>query len=157
MRWCNSLWPIDSVLRYTTGSTMFQVMTCCLTAPSHYLSQCWRISGRVALTWGQFYRKCWRYISLKSENDQLKITSVSPESIQLKSDLCSPCFIAVLNAIACYLSDRVITRYGYNTSCPYLEIKIHYTENESWHVLEIVAEIVANKYYSIQFIVLWPD
>ena len=37
----NSLRPSDAIWRHTSGSTLAQVMACCLTAPSHYLNQCW--------------------------------------------------------------------------------------------------------------------
>ena len=37
----NSLWPSDAIWRHRSGSTLAQVMACCLTAPSHYLNQCW--------------------------------------------------------------------------------------------------------------------
>ena len=37
----NSLWPNDTIWWHTYGSTLAQVMACCLTAPSHYLNQCW--------------------------------------------------------------------------------------------------------------------
>ena len=37
----NSLWPSDAIWRQRSGSTLVQVMACCLTAPSHYLNQCW--------------------------------------------------------------------------------------------------------------------
>ena len=36
----NSLWPSDTIWRHKSGSTLDQVMACCLTAPSHYLNQC---------------------------------------------------------------------------------------------------------------------
>ena len=39
----NSLWPSDAIWRQGSGSTLAQVMACCLTAPSHYLNQCWLI------------------------------------------------------------------------------------------------------------------
>ena len=39
----NSLWPGDAIWRHRSGSTLSQVMACCLTAPSHYLNQCWLI------------------------------------------------------------------------------------------------------------------
>ena len=32
---------------YRSGSTLAQVMVCCLTAPSHYLNQCWLIITKV--------------------------------------------------------------------------------------------------------------
>ena len=43
-----SLRPICDVMgRYRFGSTLAQVMACCLTAPSHYLNQCWLIISAV--------------------------------------------------------------------------------------------------------------
>ena len=39
--WVNTLWPSDAIWRHRSGSTLAQVMACCLTAPSHYLDQCW--------------------------------------------------------------------------------------------------------------------
>ena len=43
----NSLWPSDAIGWHTTGSTLIQVMACCLMAPSHYLNQCWFIISQV--------------------------------------------------------------------------------------------------------------
>ena len=40
----NSLGPSDAIWRWRSWSTLVQVMACCLTAPSHYLNQCWLIS-----------------------------------------------------------------------------------------------------------------
>ena len=37
----NSLKPSDAIWRPRSGSTLAQVMACCLTTPSHYLNQCW--------------------------------------------------------------------------------------------------------------------
>ena len=48
-RWIHSLWPSDTIWRQWSGSTMAQVMACCLTAQSHYLNQCWLIISKV--TW----------------------------------------------------------------------------------------------------------
>ena len=42
-----SLWPDDAIWRQRSGSTLAQVMACCLTAPSHYLNQCWSIIREV--------------------------------------------------------------------------------------------------------------
>ena len=41
--WINSLGPSDTIWQQRSGSTLAQVMACCLTAPSHYLNQCWLI------------------------------------------------------------------------------------------------------------------
>ena len=43
----NSLGPSDAIWRQKTGSTLAQVMACCLTTPSHYLNQCWLIISKV--------------------------------------------------------------------------------------------------------------
>ena len=43
----NSLWPSDAIWRQRSGSTLAQVMACCLIAPSHYLNQCWLIINEV--------------------------------------------------------------------------------------------------------------
>ena len=46
-QWMNSLWPSDVIWRQIFGSTLVQVMDCCLTAPNHYLNQCWLIIIKV--------------------------------------------------------------------------------------------------------------
>ena len=43
----NSLWPSDAIWQHRCGSTLAQVMACCMTAPSHYLNQCWLIISKV--------------------------------------------------------------------------------------------------------------
>ena len=43
----NSLWPSDAIWQHKSGSTLVQVMACCLTAPSHHLNQCWLTISKV--------------------------------------------------------------------------------------------------------------
>ena len=43
----NSLCTSDGIWQRRSGSTLAQVMACCLTAPSHYLNQCWLIISEV--------------------------------------------------------------------------------------------------------------
>ena len=43
----NSLWPSDAIWQRESRSTLAQVMARCLTAPSHYLNQCWLIINKV--------------------------------------------------------------------------------------------------------------
>ena len=43
----NPLRPTDAILRHRSGSTLAQVMACCLTAPSHHLNQCCIIISKV--------------------------------------------------------------------------------------------------------------
>ena len=45
--WISSLWPSDSIWRHKSGTTLARVMACCLTASSHYLSQCWFLDNDV--------------------------------------------------------------------------------------------------------------
>ena len=42
----NSLWPSDTICRHRSGSTLAQVMACCLTAPSHWLTQYWLLISK---------------------------------------------------------------------------------------------------------------
>ena len=51
----NSLWPNDPIWRHRSGSTLAQVMACCLTAPSHYLNQCWFTISKVHWYSFQYY------------------------------------------------------------------------------------------------------
>ena len=46
-QWVNSLRPREAIWWHRSGSTLAQVMACCLTAPSHYLNQCWLIISKV--------------------------------------------------------------------------------------------------------------
>ena len=46
----NSLRPSEAIWRHRCGSTLAQVMACCLMAPSHYLNQCWLVISEVQ--WG---------------------------------------------------------------------------------------------------------
>ena len=43
-----SLCPRDTIWRYRTCPALVQVMACCLTAPRHYLNQCWLITNKVS-------------------------------------------------------------------------------------------------------------
>ena len=47
--WINSLWPNDVIWWHRSGSTLVQVMACCLMAPSHYLNQCSLIISKVQI------------------------------------------------------------------------------------------------------------
>ena len=57
--------PSDAIWRHWYGSTLAQVIACCLTTPSHYLSQCWHITSKVRSSYIHLTR--W-YISHQSLN-----------------------------------------------------------------------------------------
>ena len=63
----NTLWPSDIIWWQGSRSTLAQAMACCLTAPSHYLNQCWLMISEVL--WHSpdknVHRKYLRYLSLK--------------------------------------------------------------------------------------------
>ena len=58
----NLLWPGDAIWLHRARSTLPQVMACCLTAPSHYLNQCWPIISDVL--WHSLEGNFCRYLSL---------------------------------------------------------------------------------------------
>ena len=61
------------------GSTLVQVIACCLTAPSHYLNQCWLIMSEVLqhTPGGKFRNRCPRYLLVDMS---LKMTNLSFQS-----------------------------------------------------------------------------
>ena len=44
---CLTAWPSGAIWRHRYGSRMAQIMAFCLTAPSHYLKECWLIISNV--------------------------------------------------------------------------------------------------------------
>ena len=70
-----SLWPGDAIWRHGTRSILVQVMSCCLTAPSHYLNQ-WvqRHSSESNFTIDNSAINHWNYF----ENYSSKISFKSP-------------------------------------------------------------------------------
>ena len=57
-QWVNSLWARRIICQHRTGSTLAQVMACCLMAPSHYLNQ-YRLIV-IGVNWqshGQFHKE----------------------------------------------------------------------------------------------------
>ena len=50
----NLLWPSDAIWPQKSGTTVAKLMVCCLTAPSHYLNQCWTFKREVPLPESDF-------------------------------------------------------------------------------------------------------
>ena len=62
----NTLWPSDAMWRLRSGATLAQVMTCCLTAPSHHLNQCWLIISEVQWHSYHIQKRCLNHQPQKS-------------------------------------------------------------------------------------------
>ena len=82
------LWFSDAIWRHRSGSTLAQVMACCLTEPSHYVNQAMLIDHQrcsVAFTWEQFHKKCsWTLIhNMFSEITHLKLLPHLPGANEL--------------------------------------------------------------------------
>ena len=71
----DSLWPGDAIWQHTAGSTLAQVMACCLMAPSHYLNQCWLVITKIQ--WRQFHKPSITKIGLKMTFMQLNLPGAS--------------------------------------------------------------------------------
>ena len=72
----NSLRSSGAIWRHNNWWTLVQVMACCLTAPSHYLSQCWLVIIRFVLYSAASHFK-WR----------VKITATSPRGQWVKQTM----------------------------------------------------------------------
>ena len=80
----NSLWPSDTIWQHRSGSTLAQVMACCLRAPSHCLSEPMLIYLQrcsMAFSWQQFREKCSRIQSVTLEHCvYFKVVTTSPRA-----------------------------------------------------------------------------
>ena len=63
----NSLGPRDTIWQHRSGSTLGQVMACCLMAPSHYLTLCWLIISEATSPGGISMHFYW-YFSITKIN-----------------------------------------------------------------------------------------
>ena len=87
----NSLWPSDAIWRHRSGSTLAQVMAWWLTAPSHYLNQCWLIMNGV-LWYSPYNNFTGSARDINSwyefENYNFEITATSPRGQWIKIMVC---------------------------------------------------------------------
>ena len=120
----SSLGPSDFIWRHISGPALVRVMACCLTAPSNYLNQCWRIIGKVHwhssegnFAWDNLAIKPWN----QHENNLLKFHSNLSEAndeysyiwVWASYDYCeSPAgtncvfIVFILKAMSCYIESR---------------------------------------------------
>ena len=93
----NSLWPSDTIWQQRSGSTLAQVMACCLMARSHYLNQCrlimnedlWQSpdSNFPAIYWWYQLENCLSNISFKSPRGQWVNYLISPWTMTAETQL----------------------------------------------------------------------
>ena len=76
----NSLWPSDAMWQHICGSTLAQVMACCLRAPSHYLNQCSLSISEVSHSHESNFTVSYQGNILynKFENYTFRVTALSP-------------------------------------------------------------------------------
>ena len=80
-----------SLRSYRVWPTLAQVMACCLTAPSHYLNQCWLIIGRV------------RFCAIRLKQDLLLSPKVNTRPTNCVKHLTySPHYRSVARVICCF-------------------------------------------------------
>ena len=72
--WVNWLWTNDAIWRRRYVSALVQVMAWCLTAPRHYLKQCWNTLGEVLRYSPKSHVKA---ISNGFKNDTFETTATS--------------------------------------------------------------------------------
>ena len=91
----------DTIWWHRSGSTLAQVLTCCLTAPSHYLNQCWLLINGV-LWHSPMTNFIGRYQFIKwVEKYTCKISSTSPRGQWVKCQSHNaPHYILVIPAAA---------------------------------------------------------
>ena len=76
-QWVNSLWPSDAIWWNRSGSTLVQVMACCLMSPSLYLNQCWLLEKLV--------KPCGiQLTAISQETIKISIHGMCLENINLK-------------------------------------------------------------------------
>ena len=87
LKHCDLVTAGDAIWRHGNRATLAQVMACCLTAPSHYLNQCWLII--IVVPWhsseGIIIRRCEDTNGQsKIENCSVKMASKSPRGQWVK-------------------------------------------------------------------------
>ena len=76
----NSLCPSDAIRRKGAVSTLAQVMAWCLTAPSHYLNQCWLIFSKVLWHSSEGIIMTWEDLKILNSKARLQITFLESHS-----------------------------------------------------------------------------
>ena len=80
----NLLWLSDAIWHQKTLLTLVQVRACFLTAPSHYLNQCWLNHQSVPLAFTSKYRSKYQVKERCLKNRHIKLLQNIPGADELK-------------------------------------------------------------------------
>ena len=128
---CGLVMPY-SILR--SSSTLVQVMTCCLTAPNHYLNQYWLI------TWQPFFQKMLNTsVDKKKMNDIFQLMATSPRVQWVKYCL----YIQWCYSSIYVIFDNIISSVAFHNQ------SISYTDICVPHLIFLVA------YFVLWYLELW--
>ena len=72
----NLFWSSGAIWWHRSRSTLAQLMACWLTAPSHYLNQCWHQWLPITANWGEFHKRYFNFqlLNLALRLDFIKIS-----------------------------------------------------------------------------------
>ena len=129
-----SFWPSDTVWRQRSGSTLAQVMACCLMAPSQYLNQCWLIISDVQ--WHSYEDNFTRDASPSITKICLKITYLKyhsnfPGANELINLKCDPCVWLVL--LLCCTQYDIVLDHAVKNICEHNKAVTKWPPFHSWH------------------------
>ena len=152
-QWVNSLWPCDAIQQHRSASTLAQIMTCCLTAPSHHLNKCWLVINKVhwLSSWGNFYKRYPSHQLLKASKISSKITytktkflSNLPEANELTSSFWVSTHFLTCSCVIRWLgTSPVLVFYRFQSKVSDNERKL-YTCNVFSHLLKPCSTVDTN-------------
>ena len=126
----NSFWPTDTTWQHRIESILAQVMACCLTAPSHFLNQCWVLISEIL--WhppeGDFVVNTQTiYPWYKFENYLSKMTATSPMCQWVKAIT-----IMAASIMKTRLHDSLITFHIRAKNKDKIPINLRYSGTSKW-------------------------
>ena len=101
-KWINSLWNSEAIWRRGPCSTVFQIMACCLTAPSHYLNPWWLITTGVL---------CHPLKSNSTENALQSVSLTCPNTVTIMMTN-----VVVINSCLCLKSLLIVAHRAKDTA-----------------------------------------
>ena len=139
----NSLRPSDAIWRQKTGSTLAQVMTCCLASPSHYLKQCWLFISK------DMWHSCEHSFTIDTsainhrnwlQNYFSEISLKSPRSQWVKSDIA-----LLLHVAKCVLRSPMPSICYHSAKDINIPIRVVLLMTSSWFVWCLLCNYYAIK------------